>query len=70
MSRGPRIRPRDMDAIQRELGPVVLRLQEIADLHGLTVGTILKHVRLPKPIKVIPVPVNDLPEWNERIASR
>jgi hypothetical protein len=70
MSRGPNIRPRDMAAIQRELGPVVVRLQQIADEHGVTVGTILKHVKLPKPFKVIPVPVKGLDDWNERIASR
>lgn len=69
MARGVRIRPRDADAIRRELSPFMARLRALAAEHDLSIATIIKFASLPEPIPVRPVAVKGLHAWNDRIAG-
>lgn len=53
-----------VDALHEDLRPVAYQLQAIAEKNGLAPRTVSKHLRL------LPVPVPGLHDWNERIAGR
>lgn len=53
-----------VDALHDDLRPVAARLNELAGKHGVSAVTIKRHLSL------LPVPLRDLPSWNDRIAGQ